>query len=193
KDSLAALKSASLYWVFLALVVFFLSVPISTVQYMVLALKKLTFYLTFRVQMAALFVAKLLPQSVGTISLNIYYLMNKKHTASQAAAVMTIDGICSGIAYTILMVGALIASPLSLSGLDGSINISFNLILFILIILLGIMYLITRMTMLGQRVKKIWADLKQNFKAYKQKPLSVLAAIICNGLSSLTSIFVLWA
>src|SRR6478672_9535662 len=95
KDSLAALKSADLYWVGLAIVVFFLSVPISTFQYMVLALKRLQFYLTFRVQMAVLFVSKLLPQSVVTISLNVYYLMKKEHTASQSAAIMTIDGICS--------------------------------------------------------------------------------------------------
>jgi uncharacterized protein (TIRG00374 family) len=193
RDSLAALSGANLYWVIIALVVFFLSVPISTFQYMVLALKPIAFYMTFKVQMATLFVAKLLPQSVGTISLNVYYLMKKEHTASQAAAVMTIDGMCSGIAYALLMIGALLASPLSLSGLEGSIDISLNLILFILILLLGILYLVTRLTRIGQRIKKVWADLKQNFKAYKQKPMSIVAGIICNGLSSLTSIFVLWA
>src|SRR4051794_6245096 len=88
RDSFAALSGANLYWVIIALVVFFLSVPISTFQYMVLALKPIAFYMTFKVQMATLFVAKLLPQSVGTISLNVYYLMKKEHTASQAAAVM---------------------------------------------------------------------------------------------------------
>jgi uncharacterized membrane protein YbhN (UPF0104 family) len=98
RSSLAALSSANFYWVVIALIIFFLSVPISTFQYMVLVLKSIKFYLTFKVQMATLFVAKLLPQSVGTISLNVYYLLKNDHTASQAAAVMTIDGICSGIA-----------------------------------------------------------------------------------------------
>jgi uncharacterized membrane protein YbhN (UPF0104 family) len=193
RDSLTALRGANFYWVIISLVVFFLSVPISTFQYMVLALKPIKFYLTFKVQMATLFVAKLLPQSVGTISLNVYYLIKKGHTTSQAAAVMTVDGVCSGIAYTFLMIVALLASPLSLGGLQGSIDISFNLILFILILLLGVIYLITRLTRIGQRIKNAWADLRQNFKVYKQKPLSILAGIICNGLSSLTSIFVLWA
>lgn len=193
RDSLAALKSANLYWALLALVVFFCSVPVSTFQYMALALKSIKFYLTFKVQMASLFVAKLLPQSVGTISLNVYYLMKKDHTASQAAAVMTIDGITSGVAYFLLMTVALLASPLSLSGLKGSIDVSVNLILFLLILLLGVVYFITRFTHIGQRIKRLWADLKQNFKSYKQKPLSVLEAIACNGTSSLTSIFALWA
>jgi glycosyltransferase 2 family protein len=193
RSSLASLSSANFYWVLIALIIFFLSVPISTFQYMVLVLKPIKFYLTFKVQMATLFVAKLLPQSVGTISLNVYYLLKNDHTASQAAAVMTIDGICSGIAYMFLMIAALLASPLSLSGLGENIDISLNLILFILILLLGAIYLITRLTRIGQRIKKAWADLKQNFKAYKQKPMSIIAGIICNGLSSLTSIFVLWA
>lgn len=193
RSSLSALRGADAYWVLLALAIFSMSVPISTFQYMALALKRIRFYLTFRVQMASLFVSKLLPQSVGTISLNVYYLMKKDHSAGQAAAVMTIDGISSGIAYILLMIIALAASPLSLDGLSGKINVSLNLILFLAILLLGVAYIVARFTKIGRRAKQLWADLKQNFRNFRDKRLDVLVATVCNGLSSLTSIFVIWA
>jgi len=135
----------------------------------------------------------LLPQSVGSISLNVYYLMKEKHTASQAAAVMTMDGITNGVAYAMLMVAALMLSPISLDGAKGSLNISANLIIFVAILLLGAIYFILRSKWIHKRVAGIWEDLKINFSSYKQKPISVIAAGVLNGLASLTSIFVLWA
>jgi glycosyltransferase 2 family protein len=192
-DSLAALDTANLYWILVGVIIFFLNVPISTLQFMVLALKPIAFYLTFRVEMAVLFVSKLLPSSLGSISLNVFYLIKSKHTASQAAAVMTMDGITSGIAYAILIIAALLTSSLNLDGLNGSINISSNLILFIIILLLGAIYTCYRSIKIRMRIKKSWLELKANFKEYKKRKGSVLAGMLCNGLSSLTSIFAIYA
>lgn len=193
KDSLSALKTANLYWIILGIVVFFCSVPVSTFQFMSLALKPIKFALTFRVQMAVLFVSKLLPSSVGSISLNVFYLMKAKHTSAQAAAVMTMDGITSGVAYLLLMLIALLSSPLSLQGLTGKINIPSNLILFIIILLIGLAYLAYKSDKLRGHFSRAWHDLKANFKSYKARPMSVAAAGICNGLSSITSIFAIYA
>jgi uncharacterized membrane protein YbhN (UPF0104 family) len=160
---------------------------------MALALKPIGFILTLRVQAAVLFVSKLLPQSVGTISLNVYYLIKEKHTPSQAAAVMTMDGITSGIAYILLMISALILSPLSLDGFKGSINISTNLIIFITILLIGVIYFALHSRWVKKRIGSAYKDLKANFADYKHMPLSVLTAGVLNALCSLASIFALWA
>src|SRR4051812_8918187 len=142
RESISALSGANLYWVLLGIVVFFLSVPVSAFQFMALAIKSLSFGLTLRVEMAVLFVSKLLPAALGSISLNVFYLMKKGHSASQAAAVMTMDGITSGIAYCILIILALTTSSLDLSGLNGTIDTSGNLLLFIFILLLGLSYFV---------------------------------------------------
>lgn len=193
QDSLSALKTADLFWVVVGLLVFALSIPTTTVQYMALAMKPLAFRLTFRVQMALLFVSKLLPAYLGAISLNVYYLIKERHTVSQAAAIITMDGITSGIAYSLLIILALLTSPLSLNGLVDSINISTTLVLFLVILLLGLCYIGYRSTYIRTRIKKIWTDLKINFASYKNRPWSVVAVTVCNGLSSLTSIFVIYA
>jgi uncharacterized protein (TIRG00374 family) len=192
-DSLKALDGANMYWILLSVIVFFLNVPVSAVQFMVLALKPIKFILTLRVQMAVLFVSKLLPSSLGSISLNVYYLMKMKHSAGQAAAVMTMDGLTSGIAYLFLIIIGLSTSELSLDGLNGSINISSNLWILLFILLLGITYIIYRSKTIRNRLSKGWQDLKSNFNSYKKQPLKFIYAVICNGLSSLTSIFVLYA
>jgi uncharacterized protein (TIRG00374 family) len=193
RESIAALDSANLYWILIGVVIFFLSVPISSLQFMALAIKSLSFGLTFRVEMAVLFVSKLLPASLGSISLNVFYLIKKKHSASQAAAVMTMDGITSGIAYGILIIVALTTSTLDLSGLSGTINISGNLLLFIFILLLGLSYVVYHSVRIRSRIKRAWLDLKTNFADYKKRPLNVLASVFCNGASSLTSIFTIYA
>jgi uncharacterized protein (TIRG00374 family) len=193
RESIAALNSANLYWILLGVLVFFLNVPISSLQFMALALKPIKFFLTFKVEMAVLFVSKLLPSSLGSISLNVYYLIKEKHTPSQAAAVMTMDGITSGVAFCLLIITALITSSISLQGLTGSIDISTNLILFVAILLLGSGYMLYRSVRIRSRLKHLWFDLKSNFASYKKRPLSVLGGLVCNGLSSLTSIFVIYA
>lgn len=192
-DSLAALDTANLKWVLLGLAVYFLSVPFTAMQFMVLALKPLVFYLTVKVETAALFVSRLLPQSVGTISLNAYYLMKARHSAGQTAAILTVDGISSGIAYSTLMIVALLVSPISLKSLEGDVNISVNLLFFAVILLLGAIYIAYRSVSFRQRLITVYKDLKNDFTIYKRKPASVGAAVMFNGLGSLTSVFALYA
>lgn len=193
KDSLATVSSANIYWILLGILVFFLSVPLATLQLIVLALKPIVFRSTFRVQTAVLFVSKLLPQSIGGISLNVYYLMKKGHSASQSAAVMTIDGISNGVAYSVLLFFGIILSPLSLSDLLGNISVSTNLVIFLAIIVLGIIYTALHSKHIKTHFKKALTDLKKSFASYKEKPVDVILACIYNGLASLTSIFALWA
>jgi uncharacterized protein (TIRG00374 family) len=193
RDSIAALSSANLYWIVLGIIIFFLSVPISAMQFMVLALKPIKFRLTFRVEMAVLFVSKLLPSSVGSISLNVYYLIKEKHTPSQAAAVMAMDGVTSGIAFSLLIIIALVTSSISLEALKGSINIPSNLIFFIIILLLGMGYFAYHSISIRSKIKQTWKDLKLNFVSYRKRPQAVVSGMVLNGLSSLTSVFALYA
>ncbi len=192
-DTLKSLDAANMKWLALGAIVYFTYMPVSALQFMALSYKKLSFWLTYKVQMAVLFVSKLLPSYLGSIGLNSFYLIKQKNTPSQTAAVMTVDGLTSSIAFTTFIIIGLLTSSVKLKGLSGHINISANLIFFVLILLAGATYYIYRSIKHGGRLSKIWTDLKANFTSYKKRPMSVVAAIFCNGYCSLTSVFAMYA
>lgn len=192
-DSIKALKDANLYWILLGTIIFFLGVPILAIQFVALSLKPIPLFLTYKVEMAGLFVSKLLPATVGTISLNMYYLIKKDHTPSQATAVVTMNALTSGVAYCFLIILGLSKSELSLDGLIDSVSIPTNLILFLIILLLGIAYLLYRSQTIRLRVKSSWQDLKKNFVTYKKRPHSVIISVVCNFLGSFANVFALYA
>lgn len=194
KESISALKDANLYWMLAGLVIYFIGVPpVMAIQFVALAFKRITYTLTLKVEMAGLFVGKLLPNGVGSISLNMFYFIKKKHTPSEASSVMTMDAITSAIAYTFLIIIALLASTISLKGITDAVDLPDNLILFLVILLLGIAYFIHRSISLRIRLRKIWLDFISNFAMYKKRPKSVFISIFGNGLSSIASLFALYA
>lgn len=192
QDSLAALKEANLYWMGLALVVYFSAVPIMAYQFMLLTFKKLVFWMTFRVQMAGLFVNKLLPAGLGSVSLNMFYFIKVGHSANKATTIVTMDAIASAIAFILLIVAALITSSITLKGLQGDVHIPVNLVLFLLIILVGIMYYVYKSVGWRSKIKAAWLDFKANIKEYKTRPRSVVLAVFTNGLVSLANLAVLY-
>jgi uncharacterized protein (TIRG00374 family) len=192
-DSIVALKSADLGWILLGTIIFFSGVPILSLQFLALALKPLPFGLTYKVQMAGLFVSKLLPSALGSISLNMYYFVKKGHTVSQATTVITMNGLTSGVAYCFLIILSLAQSSLSLQGLAGEVNIPTNLIIFVLILLLGAGYLVLRSGNLRSKAKATLSDLKKNFATYRKRPQSVFYGLVCNFTGSSTSLFALYA
>ncbi len=193
QDSLSTLKGADPAWIFAGIVIYFLSVPALTVQFMALSMKKLALWLTFKVEAATMFVNKILPNGVGTISLNMYYLVKKGHTASQATTVLTVNSITSLIAYCSLILLAITNSSVSLEGLEGDISIPLNLIFFIIILFLSAGYTLYHSEGYRQKIKDAWKQLKKDFSTFKNRPKSILIGILCNGIGSATSVFALLA
>lgn len=191
QDSLETLKDADLSWVFAGIVIYFLSVPALTVQFMALSMKKLALGLTFKVEAATLFVNKILPNGVGTISLNMYYFVKKGHTESQATAVLTVNSIASLIAYSTLIALAILNSNISGTNLDREITIPLNLVFFLIILFLGAGYTIYHSRDYRQKIKDAWAQLKRDFGTFRHRPKAILIGIICNGIGSMTSIMAL--
>lgn len=194
KESIAALKEADPAWILAGIVVFFSGVPILAWQYLELALKPIPFFLTLRVQMAGLFVSKLLPSSLGTLTLNMYYLTQMKHSVTQSTTVMTTNAITSGIAYAILIILALIATGFSLRSIDFS-NLSIP-IGWILLILFGVVllcYVLYKIPKIHNKIHNVLSDMANDMKYYKDKPKAVVMGILLNGIGSATSVFAMYA
>jgi uncharacterized protein (TIRG00374 family) len=186
-ESLQALKTAELQWIFMGIIIYFSGIPVLALQFTALAFKKLVFKLTLRVEAATLFANKLVPNGVGTISLNAFYLVKKNHTPSQATSILTMNTITSFVAYMSLIIFALVSSPLDLSLLSTA-DIPINAILFLLLLLFGACYTIYRATSLKDKIQKAWVDIRGNLISYKQRPKSVVIGLFCNGLGSSISI-----
>lgn len=193
RESIKSLNGANYYWIAFGTLVFFLGIPILALQYKTLALKPLKYRLTFNVEMAGQFVSKLLPSSLGTLSLNMYYLIKVNHTPSQATAVMSINAMLSGLAYLCLIILALSLSSLSLNGMDQSVNLPDNLMWFLILLVLGTAFVLYRYANLRNRIKNIWRDTKKSLKSFKQRPKVLAIGFVCNGLGSFTSLFAIYA
>lgn len=193
KDSLQALKSADKTWILAGVVVYFSGVPTLAYQIMMLAFKPLQFWMTCKVEMAGQFVSKLLPSFVGVFTLNMYYLTKKDHSINQATTVMTANALASGVAYSFLILMALIFSSVPTQNLQGQIDFPTNLIILIVILLAGGAYIARRSVSLRAKLRKQWQEVKANLHAYRGKPLSLLIAVICNGLGSSANIFAMYA
>jgi uncharacterized protein (TIRG00374 family) len=193
KVSLSALKEADLKWIVLGTIVFFTGIPILALQFVALALKPLKFGLTYRVEMASLFVSKLLPSVVGSISLNAYYFVKQKHTPSQAATVIAMNSLTSGVAYLTLIIIGMSVSTLSLEGVAEAFSVPQNLWLFFGILLFGVLSLLHKSKALQKRLESLWNDTKKNIQFYKNRPTAPLLGLIYNFAGSSTSLFALYA
>lgn len=193
KESLQVLAEAKPSWVMLGLVLYFLGIPVVTWQYMVLVFHKLQFWLTFKVQMSSLFVSKLLPSSLGTITINVYYFMQKKHTFSQATTIMAVNAITSGIAYAFLIVVALLVSGFRIHTIISSLDISETLLITIVLSFVLLMIFLLRTQSIRAKISYGWASLRTNIITYRNRPKDLIIAIITNGVGSFLNVFVLYA
>lgn len=192
-DSIKALRGSNLYWIFAGIIVYFAGIVSFAVQIVVLALKKIEFGLTYRVEMAGQFVSKLLPSFVGVFGINMYYLIQKKHTANQATTVMTANALSSTIAFAFLTACAFILGDISINIDHLTLNFPQNLIYLLIILGLGVAFWLHRSSKWKVKIHDQWAEIKKNMRAYKDRPDSVWISIICNGLGSAANIFAICA
>ena len=194
KASLLALKNADLVWVILGLVVFFSGVLALTLQYIILALHKLVFKLTLQVECAELFVSRILPSGLGTVALNMYYLNQKKHTATQATAVIAANGLTNAVAYIIIIIIGFVISGFTFDIVDTqSYNIHINKIIYIIIAIIFLIFLIYQIPSIKNKANNFIKSLLNNIQSYRNRPKDLALAVLLNGLGTFTGIFAIYA
>lgn len=190
-DCIRTLEQANPAWVLLAAVFYFTGIPVLAIQFTALSFKKLLFPLTLRVQAATMFVNKIVPQGIGTISLNIYYFIKKAHTPSQATAVVTMNAITSTTAYIFLIIMALIFSDVSVGGIFKDKHIGENISLLLVVTILGIIITLLNAGDFKKKIGASWSKLKENLLTYKTRPKAVLVSTVVNGIGTSLNILAL--
>lgn len=152
----------------------------ATGTYCFLAFKSLPFGRTLLVQLAAMFVNRLLPAGIGALGVNYLYLRQAKHTASQAVSVVGINNLLGVIGHgLVVLVAILTVSGSSLPILpmrtdDGLRH--FVEALAVLLFALAILGLV-----LGRRkVVSAIKDVKAQLSDYRHRPSS-LAGALCTS------------
>ena len=190
-ESLQTLWTADLGWVLVGILLYYTGIPVLALQFVMLSFKKLSYALTLRVQAATLFVNKILPQGVGTISLNIYYFIKKGHTPTQAAAALTMNAILSTTAYIVLIILALILSDVSLNGVFEKQNAQSAAVNLGALLLLGALITVLTSKNIRKKITTFWATFKKNLAAYKSRPKALVVNAVLNGIGTSLNILAL--
>jgi len=191
-DSVKAIRDADKTLLLWAIVVFTLGFPVLAAKYCTLAQFKLQYGLTLQVQIAAAFIIKLLPVSVGSLTVNTFYLTKVSKNITKAASTMTLNAVTSSVAFTLIILTALITSQVNPSAHSPQKDIDWEHILSVIVILLVILGLVLLIRPVHRRLTAAVSSLWGQFKQYKNEPGKVFYGIILNALGSLTGIMALY-
>lgn len=200
KESFELIKGAKLEWVVLAVILFFGTIPLNAAQLRVVSVIKVKFWLTYKVQMAYLFIGKLLPSSIAAFVVNSFYLHQIGHNASQTASVIAIKAVSSSIAFMILGLFAILLSINNLkelnlaSELEATVSINLEALLLILIIsAVSLFWVLLKIQKTRDFLNKTVGNFWGQFKEYKKRPWDVVWAIAYSLVLTTMQMLTLWA
>jgi uncharacterized membrane protein YbhN (UPF0104 family) len=153
--------------------------------YVNLALKPLAFGRTVVMQFASMFVNRLLPAGIGGIGINYLYFRKQKHTAIQAASVVTTNNTMGFIGHFLLTILLLtttrVVFPVTgASSWKASLAILARGALVFLVVLL--------LPKLRNRLRNFFGGVGRQLIMYHKRPGSLLTALIFSLLLTLANI-----
>ncbi|HVX56720.1 MAG TPA: lysylphosphatidylglycerol synthase transmembrane domain-containing protein [Candidatus Saccharimonadales bacterium] len=160
--------------------------------YCFLAFRRLNYARTTVVQIAANFVNRLLPAGIGALGANYLYLRHEHHSGTQAGSVVAINNLLGFVGHGLILLLTLVFFA------HGALDISgphHHLGRAVLLEAIGILIigLIILLVFFGRRrVLHTARDIKRQLWSYRQRPLSLMAALgtsicltLCNVLALL--------
>jgi undecaprenyl-diphosphatase len=173
--TLAAVSLSGLTYLFAAL------------TYWWLAFKPLPYPSIVLIQLAAMFMNRLLPAGIGALGINYVYLRHTKHTTAQATTVMAINNFLGAAGHTLLVVVALAVVPARSHPLPATSGKIFDNLAIILtigaVMLLGLLLVFGR-----KRLKHLVADLLSQVFAYRYRLGRLPAALLSSVLLTLSNV-----
>lgn len=184
EQSIEEIKGASIPLTILAMVFFYLTIPLNALQLDVVSKVRVRHWITFKVQMAYLFIGKILPGSISAFIVNSFYLLRIGHTPAQTVSVIAIKAVSSSVAFLILTLIAIILGFSTVSDLnigyqiESKININLERLLLIFVISgISIFWVLLKLEkvreLLNKTIKNFWSQ----FSSYRIRPWDVVKAI----------------
>lgn len=145
--------------------------------YCLLAFKKLRYWRTFLVQLAAMFVNRLLPAGIGGIGANYEYLRHSKHTTSQAGSVVAANNLLGLFGNALLVVIVIVGFHSQLPALQFVNSNNGKTVLVAIIVLAALVFFLFLYKKLRLRLQKLALGVLRQLANYRQRPMRVLVAL----------------
>ena len=192
KESLQAVKTADIAILIEAVLIFTLGFPVVALKYCLIAQYAVKYWLTLQVQIASAFISKLLPMSIGSLTVNTFYLTTVSKDVAKAASTMTLNAVTSSTAFFLIIIFALIRSRGDLANQAVQHNIQWGQVFALFVGITLIIFFVLRIHKIRTRLVKTWNGLWGNFKHYKDQPGKVAYGVVFNAIGSLTGIATLY-
>lgn len=147
--------------------------------YYFLAIKPLIYGRTLLVQVAAMFINRLLPAGIGALGVNYLYLKHERHTRPQAVSVVAVNNLLGFLGHGLLVIVTLLTFPGNALIMPGRHSGNQTLIPEVV----GVAILLVVMTALvfgRKKVAKALRDIKTQLLSYRRHPWALLKALTCS-------------
>jgi uncharacterized membrane protein YbhN (UPF0104 family) len=188
--SLNKIGSAERNLIFLALVPFVVTYLAAAANYYFLALHSLKYGRTLLIQLAGMFVNRLLPAGIGAIGINFLYLRQNQHTVTQAGVVAGLNNSIGFVGHILLVMLAMMLSTQELPPLkfDAPDGLGLGIIIAVAVgLLLATVHYRTR-----RWLQKTLVTIYRQLMIYRRRPHKLLAALLSSAVLTLCHVATLW-
>lgn len=179
-------------WTALAIALTALTYLSGAMTYYLLAIKPLKYGSTVLVQLAAMFINRLLPAGLGAIGANYAYLRRHRHTGTQAGTVVALNNLLGLVGHALLVFFAIVI----LSGRQASLTPNYGhaagsavkVAVLAMLVVVGLGVLFGR-----RRFRRQVAKLRLQILSYRRRPGRLAAALLSSMTLTMANILSLWA
>lgn len=190
KHSFSVLSDAEWPLLFYAGVFIGLSYVFAGATYTTLALRRLRYWRTVLIQVAGMFVNRLLPAGIGGMGVNYAYLRRSRHSVPQAASVVAVNNSLGVVGHLLILLSLLAFSGDSLPAVH--VPRLTNTQIGIAAVLLGmIAWLIFYYQHKDHLKRGLHLFIKQVL-LYRKRPYRLLAALVFSIGLTLCNVLALW-
>ena len=160
----------------IAIILAFGTFAAGTGTYCLLAAKHLNYARTLLVQLAAMFVNRLLPAGLGAVGVNYFYLRHERHTPVQAGSIVAMNNLLGFAGHFVLLSGTLLIFSGQVAA-PGGHRLADPLLLIKFMLLAAIVLSLSALLFGRSKVMRLLRDVKKQLLSYKRRPWVLLAAL----------------
>jgi glycosyltransferase 2 family protein len=192
RHSWELLGHVRLAFVWLAIGAAGLTYAIAAVTYCLLAFKPLVYGRTWLMQLAAMFINRLLPAGVGALGVGYIYLRHNRHTSPQAATVVTVNNLLGLIGHGLLV--AVVVLCFRHASTPAHFHLGRQLSGHLWLVGLGVILLLGLLAIRQRRwLSRGLATVKLELRHYRRRPSRLAGALLTSMSLTLTNVICLWA
>lgn len=191
KSSWHLLRHPDLAWVSLAIIFTLVTYFAAAATYVLLAFKRLHYFQTVVVQLAAMFINRLLPAGIGALGANYAYLSKHGHSSGQAATTVTVNNLLGFIGHNLLvLITILVWGGNEALGSRYGHSLADFLKIFVPLV---VVVLIIALLVARRRVLNVVNDIRSQLLSYRRRPFRLAGALFSSITLTVFNVLSLYA